>query len=185
MIEEILLETNNSMQNAVDVLSRELAAIRTGRATSALVEHIRVDYHGVSTPLNQTASISVPEAKLIVIQPWDRTCLANIEKAILKSDLGLNPTSDGNVIRINIPSLNEERRKELVKVVHKRTEDGRVTLRNLRRECVEKLRQKEKDKEISQDQYGRGFKQLQELTDSFIEKANHIGQAKEIEIKEV
>lgn len=185
MIEEILLETNNSMQNAVDVLSRELAAIRTGRATSALVEHIRVDYHGVSTPLNQTASISVPEAKLIVIQPWDRTCLANIEKAILKSDLGLNPTSDGNVIRINIPSLNEERRKELVKVVHKRTEDGRVTLRNLRRECVEKLRQKEKDKEISQDQYGRGFKQLQELTDSFIEKASHIGQAKEIEIKEV
>ena len=185
MGEEIIIDIDAKMQKAVDALSRELASIRTGRATPALVEHIRVDYHGIPTPLNQIASISVPEAKLILIQPWDRTSIHSIEKAILKSDLGLNPTSDGTVMRIAIPPLNEERRRDLIKIVHRRTEEERVTLRNLRREGIDKLRRNEKNKEISQDQYTRASEQLQKLTDSFIEKANQIGQAKETEIAEV
>jgi len=185
MIEQILLNTNSKMQKAVDALTRDLAGIRTGRATPALVEHIRVDYHGVPTPVNQIASISVPEAKMILIQPWARTSIRSIEKAILQSNLGLNPTNDSNIIRITIPPLSEERRKELTKVVHKRLEEARVTLRNLRRESIEKLKGGEKNKEISQDQYARASEQLQKLTDNFIEKVDDIGQDKETEIMEV
>jgi len=185
MIEQILTEINSKMQKAVDALKRDLAGIRTGRASPALVEHIKADYHGVLTPINQMASISVPEAKMILIQPWDRSSIRSIEKAILTSDLGLNPTSDSNVIRIPIPPLTEERRKELTKAVHRRLEEARVALRNLRRDGIEKLRQSEKNKEISQDQYTRASEQLQKLTDNFIDKANDIGQAKETEIMEV
>jgi len=185
MIEQTLLDTNSKMQKAADALTRDLAGIRTGRATPALVEHIRVDYHGVPTPVNQIASISVPEAKMILIQPWDRTSIRSIEKAILQSNLGLNPTNDSNIIRIAIPPLSEERRKELTKVVHKRLEEARVTLRNLRRESIEKLKGEEKNKEISQDQYARASEQLQKLTDNFIEKVDDMGQDKEIEIMEV
>ena len=185
MIEKTLSDTDTKMQKAVDALARELAAIRTGRATPALVEHIRADYHGVPTPVNQIASISVPEAKMILIQPWDRSSIRSIEKAILTSDLGLNPTSDSNVIRIVIPPLTEERRKDLIRVVHKRLEEAKITLRNLRREGIEKLRQAEKNREISQDQNTRASEQLQRLTDNFVERVNHIGQDKETEIMEV
>ena len=185
MIEKTLSDTDTKMQKAVDALARELAAIRTGRATPALVEHIRVDYHGVPTPVNQIASISVPEAKMIVIQPWDRSSIRSIEKAILTSDLDLNPTSDSNVMRIVIPPLTEERRKDLIRIVHKRLEEAKITLRNLRREGIEKLRQAEKNREISQDQNTRASEQLQKLTDNFVERVNHIGQDKETEIIEV
>ncbi|UCH51568.1 MAG: ribosome recycling factor [Chloroflexota bacterium] len=185
MIEQILTEINNKMQKSVDALKRDLAGIRTGRASPALVEHIKADYHGVLTPINQMASISVPEAKMILIQPWARGSISSIEKAILTSDLGLNPTSDSNVIRLPIPPLTEERRKDLTRAVHKRLEEARITLRNLRREGIEKLRQAEKNKEISQDQYTRASEQLQKVIDAFIDKVNDTGQAKEKEIMEV
>jgi ribosome recycling factor len=185
MIEQILAEINSKMQKAADALKRDLAGIRTGRASPALVEHIKADYHSVLTPINQMSSISVPEAKMILIQPWDRSSTRSIEKAILASDLGLNPTSDGNVIRIPIPPLTEERRKDLTKAVHKRTEEARIEVRNLRRDGIEKLRQSEKNKEISQDQYARASEQLQKITDNFIDKVNDTGQAKEKEIMEV
>jgi len=185
MIDRIVAEINSKMQKATEALSRDLATIRTGRASPALVEHIKSDYHGVLTPINQLASISIPDAKMILIQPWDSTSIRSIEKAILTSDLGLNPISDSRVLRIPIPPLTEERRKELTKAVHKRLEDARIELRNLRREGIENLRQSEKDKEISQDQCGRASDQLQKLTDSFIDKINAIGQTKEKEIMEV
>jgi len=185
MIEQTLKDEEGRMRKAVEALTRNLATIRTARATPALVEHIRVDYHGVPTPLNQLASISVPEAKMLLIQPWDRTIARNVEKAILKSDLGLNPTSDGNVVRIVIPPLTEERRKELIKVVHKRVEEGRIALRNIRRDGIEKLRQAEKNKDISQDQYTRASDQMQKLTDNYIENTNKAGQDKEKDVMEV
>lgn len=185
MIEQILKDTDSKMQKAVSVLTHELATIRTGRATPALVEHIKVDYHGVLTPLNQIASISVPEAKMLLIQPWDRTSIRDIEKAILKSELGLNPTSDGNVIRIVLPALTEERRKELIKGVHRRLEETRVALRNVRRDGIESLKKSEKEKQISQDQLTRATDQVQKLIDTFTDKVNRIGQDKEKEVMEV
>lgn len=185
MIENIIAEINAKMQKAAEALSRDLATIRTGRASPALVEHIKADYHGVLTPINQLASISIPDAKMILIQPWDNTSIKGIEKAILTSDLGLNPISDSRVLRIPIPPLTEERRRELTKSVHKRMEEGRIELRNLRREGIDKLRQSEKNKEISQDQSARVAEQLQKLTDGFIDKVNAIGQFKEKEIMEV
>ena len=185
MIEQILTEINSKMQKAVDALKRDLAGIRTGRASPALVEHIKADYHGVLTPINQMASISVPEAKIILIQPWDHSSIRSIEKAILASDLGLNPTSANNVIRIPIPPLTEERRKELTRAVHKRLEEAKIALRNIRREGLERLRQSEKNKEISQDQYTRASEQLQKIIDTFIDKVNDTGQVKEKEIMEV
>ncbi|OGO60052.1 MAG: ribosome recycling factor [Chloroflexi bacterium RBG_19FT_COMBO_48_23] len=185
MIEQILTEINSKMQKAVDALKRDLAGIRTGRASPALVEHIKADYHGVLTPINQMASISVPEAKIILIQPWDHSSIRSIEKAILASDLGLNPTSANNVIRIPIPPLTEERRKELTRAVHKRLEEAKIALRNIRREGLERLRHSEKNKEISQDQYTRALEQLQKIIDAFIDKVNDTGQVKEKEIMEV
>jgi ribosome recycling factor len=185
MIEQRLLDTDAKMQKAVNVLTQELSTIRTGRAAPALVEHIKVDYHGVPTPLNQVASISIPEAKMILIQPWDRSSIRNIEKAILKSDLGLNPTSDSNFVRIVSPTLTEERRKDLIKAVHKRLEETKIALRNIRRDSIDSLRKAEKSKEISQDQCTRATEQLQKLIDSFIEKVNKIGQDKETEVMEI
>ena len=185
MIEQLLTEINGKMQKAVEALTRDLATIRTGRASPALVEHIKADYHGVLTPINQLASISIPDAKMILIQPWDRGSVRSIEKAILTSDLGLNPISDSQVLRIPIPPLTEERRKELTRAVHKRLEDARIALRNVRREGIEKLRQSEKDRDISQDQCARASEQLQKLTDNFIDKINSVGQTKEKEIMEV
>ncbi len=184
MIEETLLTSDSKMGKAIESLKKELAIIRTGRATPALVDYIKVDYYGVPTPINQIATISVPEARLVVIQPWDRNALVSIHKAILKSDLGLNPINDGNVIRLALPPPSEERRRELVKLVRKRVEDKKVNLRNLRRETVEELKKLEGDKLISQDEHKRALEQLQKLTDSFIGKVDQIGQDKEKEVME-
>jgi ribosome recycling factor len=185
MTEKILKNADSKMKKAIEALTKELASIRTGRASPALVEHIKVDYHGVMTPLIQLASISVPEPRSIAIHPWDRTIINNIDKAILKSDLGLNPINDGNNIRISIPLLTEERRKDLMKIIHKRLEESRITIRNMRRETVDELKAAEKNKEISQDQNTRASDQLQKLTDSYIESINKIGRDKETEILEV
>ena len=184
MISDILHDIDIKMKRTIEVLVRELSTLRSGRATPALVEHIKIDYHGAPIPLNQLASITAPEAKLLLIQPWDRSAIQNVEKAILKSDLSLNPISDGNVIRIPVPPLSEERRRELIKVVHKRAEEQRVILRNLRRDGIEKLRELEKEKEISRDEYTRASEQIQKLTDTFIEKVNEISRNKEAEITE-
>ena len=172
------------MRKTIEALVKELAGIRTGRASPALVEHIKVDYHGVVTPLIQIASISVPEPKTIAIHPWDRSIINNIDKAILKSELGLNPINDGTIIRITLPPLTEERRKDLVKIVHKRLEESRISIRNIRREVVDELKAAEKSKEISQDQHIRASEQLQKLTDSHIDSVNKVGKDKEAEIME-
>ncbi len=185
MVDQTLLAADGKMQKTIEALKRELNTIRTGRATPALVEYIKVDAYGVSTPLNQIATISTPEAKLLLIQPWDRNTLASIQKAILQSDLGLNPINDGTSIRLVIPPSTEERRKELVKVVRRRVEEARVSLRNLRREAMEELRRLESEKEVSQDENRRALDRLQKLTDSFIVKANEVGQDKEAEIIEI
>ncbi len=173
------------MRASVDGYKTELATIRTGHATPALVEHIKVEYAGVPTPLNQIAGISAPEARLLVIQPWDRSTIPNIEKAILKSDLGLNPTSDGNAIRLALPPLSEERRQELTRMVHKRAEDRKIVIRNLRHEVMNELKELEKNKEISQDEHKRALNQLQKLTDSFITDIEQIARDKEAELMEV
>lgn len=182
MIENVLKDTEAKMSKTIEILGRELATIRTGRASPALVESIKVDYYGVPTPINQLASISAPEARLLIVQPWDRTALGSVEKAILKSDLGLNPSSDGNVIRLAIPPLTEERRKELVKLVHRKVEESRVALRNLRRDALEHLRRSEKDKQFSKDELERAQEQLQKLTDRFVAEAGKKGEEKESEL---
>ena len=185
MIDDILSETSKKMGKAIDAMKRELATIRTGRAAPAIVDHIKVDYYGVPTPLSQIATISVPEARLLLIQPWDRQALSSMEKAILKSDLGLNPSNDGNMIRLRIPQLTEERRRELIRVVRKRVEEGRVALRNVRRSALEEIRELERKKDISQDEQKRAQGRLQELTDSFIEEVDRVGSDKEAELLEV
>ncbi len=185
MVSRILQNIEEKMRASVEALRRELAAIRTGHATSALVEHLKVEYAGVLTPLNQIAGISAPGARLLVIQPWEQGSLHSIERAILKSDLGLNPASDGNMIRINIPPLSEERRQELIKVVRGRVEEKRVAIRNLRRAAMDELKGLEKNKDISQDEQKRALDQLQRLTDSFITNAEQIGKDKEVELTEV
>ncbi len=185
MTDKILKNADSRMKKSIEALTKELSSIRTGRASPALVEHIKVDYFGVPTPLIQLASISVPEPKTISIHPWDRTIINSIDKAILKSDLGLNPINDGNNIRISIPALTEERRKDLIKLIHKRIEESRVTVRNIRREAVDELKTSEKNKEISQDQSIRASEQIQKLTDSHIDAVNRIGKDKEAEILEV
>ena len=172
------------MENSARGLKVELATIRSGRATPALIEHIKADYAGVATPLNQMARISVSGARLLVVQPWDRESLHNIEKAILKSDLGLNPSSDGNVIRINIPPLSEERREELAKAVRKRVEERKVVIRNLRRDAMIELKDLEKNKDISQDELKRALDKLQKLTDGIIAEAEGIRRDKEAELME-
>ena len=185
MVSEILSNADVKMGKTVEVLQRELATIRTGRASPALVEQIRVDYYGVPTPLGQMATISVPEARLLVIQPWDKGSLSSIEKAILKSGLGLNPANDGDVIRLSIPQLTEERRRDLVRVVRKRVEEGRVAIRNVRRETMEQLRDLARNKEISEDEQKRALELLQKLTDRFIEESDSIARDKEAEVLEI
>jgi ribosome recycling factor len=185
MIDEVLLKTEEKMRNSTEGLKMELATIRSGRATPALIEHIKADYAGVATPLNQLARISVAGARLLVVQPWDRSGLHSIEKAILKSDLGLNPSSDGSVIRINIPPLSEERRQELVKAVRKRVEERKIVIRNLRREAMIELKGLEKSKDISQDELKRALDKLQKFTDGVIADAEEIGRDKEAALMEV
>ncbi len=185
MASQNLRNIEEKMQKTTEGLTQELAAIRTGRATPALIEHVKVEYAGVPTALNQVAGISAPEARLLVIQPWDKSSIRNIEKAILTSDLGLNPISDGNMIRINIPPLSEERRQELVKVVRKRVEERKIAIRNLRRETMDELKELEKNKDMSQDEHKRGLNQLQKLTDSFIASTEQMGRDKETELLQV
>jgi len=185
MVSHILLSIEEKMRTSIGVLKQELATSRTGHAPPALIEHIKVEYAGVPTPLIQIAGISAPGARLLIIQPWDKGSIHNIEKAILKSDLGLTPTSDGSVIRLNIPPLTEERRGELRKLVRKRVEERRIVIRNLRREAMDNLKGLEKNKDISQDELKRALDQLQKLTDSFIADAEQIGQDKEAELMEV
>jgi len=185
MIDDALLAADNKMQKTVQVLKREMETIRSGRATSALVDQIMVEAYGTSTPLSQLASISVPEARLLLIQPWDRSIVGNVQKAIQKSDLGLNPMSDGEVLRLVIPPPTEERRRELVKVVHKRVEDAKIAVRNVRRDALEELRKLEKDKKVSRDENVRATDKLQKLTDRFIAEVSKVGADKESEIMEV
>jgi ribosome recycling factor len=170
------------MKKAIEALKHELASVRTGRAAPSLVEDLEVDAYGAATPLQSLAAISAPEARLIVIQPWDRSLIKAIEKAILGSDLGLTPGNDGAVIRLNIPALNEERRKDLVKVLHKKVEDARVEIRTLRRHAHDDLRSKEKSSGVTTDEVKRVEAQLQKLTDRYILTCDEVGHAKEKEI---
>ena len=173
------------MKKSVEALRSELGAIRTGRASPALIENLMVDYYGVPTPLSQMSAISVPEARLLMIQPWDKQVLKEIEKGILKSDLGLVPNNDGNVIRISIPTLTEERRRELVRMVGRKVEEGHVAVRNIRRDGVDRIRQMEKAGDLSKDDSRRVQAQVQELTDSHVDQMDAIGQEKEAEVMEV
>jgi len=182
MIDDVFNEAKDRMAKAVEALRRELATIRTGRAHPGLVEHLRVDYYGVPTPLNQLATISVPDPRLLTIQPWDRQAMGAIEKAILKSDLSLTPTNDGTIIRLSIPQLTEERRRELAKVVRKKAEEGRVEVRNVRREAHDELRRLQREKLISEDDQYRGQEKLQKLTDEFVQQVERLGEEKEAEL---
>ncbi len=185
MTDKVVAECEARMKIAVQALHDELATIRTGRASPALIERLHVEAYGTTYPLNQLASISVPEARLLLVQPWDPTVLHAVEKAILKSDLGLNPSSDGRVIRVVIPYLSEERRKELLKLVHKKVEEGRVAVRHCRHEALEALEKAQKNKQVSEDEFKRAKDRLQKLTDSYIGKTEEIGSRKEEEILEV
>ncbi len=185
MTADIFADAERRMQKAVEALRQDLTAIRTGRASSALVERIQVDYYGAPTPINQVSQISVPEARLIVIQPYERKLLTDIEKAIQKSDLGINPNNDGQVIRLNVPPLNEERRREMVKTLHKKLDEHKVAVRNIRRDAQDKLRDREKKKEISEDELKRSTEKLQKLTDRYVDEMDKVGKTKELEILEV
>jgi ribosome recycling factor len=173
------------MLRAVEAMERDFQGFRTGRASTSLVERLTVDYYGTQTPLNQLASISVPEAHQVVIQPWDRGVLSAIEKAILKSDIGITPSVDGTVVRLNIPPLTEERRKEIVKTVHKRMEEARVEIRNLRREANDAIKKEERDGVVGADDAHRFLDQLQKITDRAIAEVDRLGAAKEQEVLEV
>nr|MBN1230073.1 ribosome recycling factor [Anaerolineae bacterium] len=185
MIKDILRDSEMRMRGAINNLTDELAAIRTGRASPSLVERLNVEYYGVPTPLQQLATISVPEAQLIAIRPFDPSSIGAIEKAIQASDLGLTPSNDGKLIRLSIPQLTEERRQELVKVVSRRLEESKVALRNVRRDTLEDLRSFEKEKLISEDDFYRGKEDLQKLTDKYGDEVDAIGKRKEQEIMEV
>ena len=185
MIDEVKQDAEHRMHGALDALQRELAGIRTGRAAPALVERLHVDYYGASTPLNQLAGVSAPEARLLVIQPWDRGSIGAIEKAIMKSDLGLTPNSDGQVIRLAIPSLTEERRKALVKLVRTKVEEGKVAVRNVRRDAVDHIKALAKERQIGEDDERRAMHDIDALTKHCTDDAERSGQAKEAEVLEV
>jgi ribosome recycling factor len=185
MVKEALADAEERMKGAITALEQNLATIRTGRASPALVERLMVEYYGTPTPLQQLATISAPEPRLLTIKPFDPSSLKDIERGILASDLGLTPSNDGKLIRLNIPPLTEERRKELIKVVHHRLEEARVAVRNIRRAAHDDLREFEKEKVISEDDLKRGETDLQKLTDKYIEKVDEHGQRKEAEIKEI
>lgn len=185
MVQETLKDAEDRMTKAIEALERDLATVRTGRANPSLVDQLKVDYYGTPTPLQQLATVNVPEARLLVIQPYDKGSVGAIEKALLKSDLGLNPTNDGSIIRLAIPPLTEDRRKDLVKTVHKKVEDGRVAIRNVRRDAHEMLRDLKRDKEISEDQEHNAQEELQKVTDRFIAEADNVGKEKEQELLEV
>lgn len=185
MIKETVTETRVRMGKALEDLRQALAGVRTGRASVSLLDHIKVEYYGAPTPLNQVATLGVPEPTLLTVQPWDVSLLSAIDKAIRSSDLGLNPMNDGKILRVPIPALTEERRKELVKHVHKALEDHRTAVRNIRRDANDSLKKLLKDKQISEDEEKRGLDEIQKLTDEYVEKLEGQGKAKEKEILEI
>ena len=185
MEKELRRKTTERMEAATEALKKDFGSIRTGRASLALLDGITVDYYGTPTPLQQLASLSVPESRQIAIQPWEQRIITEIEKAIMKSDLGLTPTNDGKVIRINIPSLTEERRKQLVKVVRRRAEEGKIAVRNIRRDSNEELKKLEKEEHLSEDDGKKFLAEIQKLTDSYITKVDELLKHKENEIMEV
>jgi ribosome recycling factor len=185
MSSEVLAAIERKMARAVEIMERDLQGIRTGRASTTIVERILVEYYGTATPLNQLAGISVPEAHQIVIQPWDRSVLGAIEKAILKSDVGLTPNVDGTVVRLNIPPLTEERRRDIVKTVHKRMEEARVEIRNLRREAHDSIKKEEKEGLLGTDAARRELESLQRVTDRHVADVDKVGSQKEQEVLEV
>ena len=185
MENEIKKKAEDKMKGAIESLKKDFGSVRTGRASLALLEPMTVDYYGTPTPLQQVAALSVPESRTLMIQPWEPKIIQLIEKAILKSDLGLTPTSDGRVIRLAIPALTEERRKQLVKVVHKRAEEAKVAVRNIRRDVNEELKKHEKQKQISEDDLKQSLEEIQKVTDNYIKKVDEVLQHKEKEIMEV
>jgi len=185
-MDELFRDAEERMAKAVESVKREFAKIRTGKATVSLLDGVRVEYYGNAVPLRQVANISVPEARLLVVQPWDKKVIGDIEKAILAADLGLNPSSDGHLIRVPIPPLTEERRKEMVRYVHKLAEEGRVAVRNIRRDVNEALKKKQKDGEISEDEFHRAHdKTVQDMTDVRVREVDQILAVKEEELMEV
>ncbi len=185
MTEDVIKDAKSRMQKAVEATRREFSSVRTGRANPALLEQVKVDYYGVSTPINQVATVTVPEPRLLVVAPWDKQMVKDIERAILKSELGLTPSSDGAVIRLPIPPLTEERRRDLAKVVRRQTEEGRVAVRNIRREAKEMIEELEEAGEVSEDGAKRALEELQKLTDEFIATVDKALEAKEKEIMEL
>ena len=183
--EVVLSEVERKMGQSIEALHRELASLRTGRATPSLIENVSVDYYGSPTPLKQIASISAPDARAIMVQPWDKQALREIERSLMRSDMGFNPSNDGNIITVPIPPLNQERRQELVRLLKRKIEDGKVSVRNVRRDGLETLRKLERDKAISQDQNRRSQDQLQKTTDSHIKSIDQVSTAKEAEIMQV
>jgi len=185
MIDEVKQDAENKMKKSLEALKRELLTIRTGRASPALIEPLKIDYYGAPTPLQQIATIAAPEPRLLTIKPFDPSSVGAIEKAILKSDLGLTPVNDGKLIRLTIPALNEERRRDLTKVVHKHAEEAHIALRNVRRDALKDLEEMEKEKMISEDQHFKGKEQVQQLTDKYIAEVDQVSKKKEAEIMEV
>lgn len=185
MLNDVYADTRDRMQKALENLERDYKRLRTGRASVSLVDGIRLDYYGTSTPLNQLATLTVPEPRTIVIQPWDATIIGDVEKAILKSELGLTPMNDGKIIRIGIPPLTQERRRDLVKVIKKKAEEAKVAVRNIRRDANEMLKDLKKEKEISEDEQNRAQEETQKITDDFIKKVDMAYSAKEKEILEI
>jgi ribosome recycling factor len=185
MEKELRKKIEDKMQGAITVLKKDFGAIRTGRASLALLDGLQVEYYGTPTPLQQVASLSVPESTTIMIQPWEQKIIADIERAIQKSDLGLTPTNDGKVIRISIPPLTEERRKDLVKVVKKRAEEGKIAIRNIRRDGNEQLKSLQKNKEMSEDELKKSLDEVQKITDTYVNKVDEVLLHKEKEIMEV
>lgn len=185
MLDLVYVETEERMDKVIAAFQRELATLRAGRATPSLLDRIEVDYYGTATPLNQLAGVSAPEPRLLVIQPWDKQAIGEIEKAVLKSDLGLTPSSDGSVIRLSIPQLTEERRKELVKFVRKKAEESKVSIRNIRRDSNDEVKQLEKSSDITEDECRRGLDKIQEITDEKINEIDEILERKEKEMLEV
>jgi ribosome recycling factor len=185
MVNEIIQETRDRMTKSLQALEKDMSRVRTGRATLSILDPVKVDYYGTLTPLKQMASIAVPESRLITVQPWDVSAIKEVEKGILKANLGLTPASDGKIIRITIPPLTEERRKEIAKTVHKTCEDYKVALRNIRRDANDTLKSFQKDGEISEDENFKAQKQVQDLTDEFIRKVDAIFSVKEKEILEI
>lgn len=185
MMKEVISEADDKMKKAIEVLRKDYSSMRAGRATPALLDKIMVNYYGTPTPINQMAKVSVPEPRMLVIQPWDKTVISAIEKAILKSDLGLTPNNDGNIIRLAIPQLTQERRNELVKVAKKKAEESRVAIRNIRRDANEHLKVLEKEKQISEDDVKRAQEEVQKITDKHIKDVDQVLEHKEQEIMEV